>query len=127
MIWAILSITTLFVIGLVLKKVFPKLCAICFAVSVTWIIGFFFLEPLVLAILLGGSAVGLMYYWKLEFFRLPYLLTTFTFIYFILEEIDWQALTAVVAVWLIFGVISLLRDGATKSWFKKVVECCRNW
>lgn len=118
----ILVITALFVLGLGLRKFFPELCAVCFAVSAAWLAGLIVgYNPLILATLMGGSAVGLMYYLKLERFKLPFLLTAFASIHFVLlREFDWRVMAALAHVWLAFG---LLRG----EWLKKVVECCKNW
>lgn len=135
MFWIIFSVTGLFLLSLGLKKFFPRLCAICFAVSVTWAAGLVLRsDPTILAILMGGSAVGLMYYLagvlprRFMVFKLPYLVTAFVLIFFVLRaEFDPPSLLALLGVWILFGLMFLFRDGRTRAWFKKVVECCKNW
>ncbi len=100
MLWALISIVVLFFLSLGLKKLFPSLCAICFSVFATWLFGlllyfsgqiFIEIDPLVLALLMGGSAVGFLYYLNRHLpkrflvFRLPYLLTVFIVFYFFLN------------------------------------------
>lgn len=143
MLWALISIVVLFFLSLGLKKLFPSLCAICFSVFATWFLGLtlYFsgqnlieVEPLILALLMGGSAVGFLYYLgeilpeKFLTFRLPYLLTAFALFYFILKpEIDWLVIIFILAVWMLFGLVFLLRKKSTSGWFKKIIECCRSW
>lgn len=143
MLWALISIAVLFFLSLGLKKLFPSLCAICFSVFATWLIGlvlyfsgqiFIEIDPLVLALLMGGSAVGFLYYLNRHLpkrflvFRLPYLLTVFIVFYFFLKfEIDLPVLVFVFVIWVIFGLVFLLRNKTADGWFKKIIDCCRSW
>jgi hypothetical protein len=84
--------------------------------------------------LMGGSAVGLMYYLGSKFpkgfgfFKLPYLLTTLLAIQLVLtRSAQWLNWMVLGVVWVVFIVIYSMRNGAGKTWFHKVVECCRNW
>lgn len=62
----------LFPVGILLKGVFPHLCAICFATSAAWILGLLYMligldfvgeiDLIPLGIFMGGSVVGSMYY-----------------------------------------------------------------
>ncbi|MEK7461745.1 MAG: hypothetical protein AAB586_01610 [Patescibacteria group bacterium] len=132
---ATILIIIFFVLSLGLKKIFTKICAICFAVSGTWLVGLAIgLDLVILALLMGGTAVGLMYYLasalpeKFEFFKLPFLLSVFIVFYSILSRtLDILIILEVVVTWLLFGLIFLSRNGRTKNWFKIVVECCKNW
>lgn len=124
-----------FVLSLGLKKIFPKVCAICLAVSGTWLVGFAAgFDPVILALLMGGSAVGLMYYMvsilpeKFELFKLPFLLTILAIFSSILKmSIDKYVLALVLMAWLLLGLVFVFRNGRAKNWFKTVVECCKNW
>lgn len=71
-IYALVSITTLYfvfaLLGKIIKKIIgKKVCAICAAVSLTWLsllllwLAGFKIDPLVIAILMGQSIVGIMY------------------------------------------------------------------
>ena len=132
---AIIFIVVLFFVGLVLKKKFSGICAVCFAVFLTWLYGLVVgWDTTVLAVLMGGSAVGFMYYLGTKFpswfglFKLPYLITAFSLIYVILERDFNQTLVLVlVGVWIIFVTIYFLRNGRGAKWFRQVVECCKNW
>lgn len=131
----ILIILGLFVVALFLKSFLSQLCAICFAVSLTWLYGLYMgWNPVILATLMGGSAVGFMYYLgsrlpeNLFVFKLPYLVTALVLIWFILGNgLETRLLLALVGVWFVFVGIYLARHGVGKHWFKKVVECCKNW
>lgn len=124
-----------FLLGLFVRNFSKKVCAICLAVSLSWLYGLFAgWNPVVLAMLMGGSAVGLMYYWggkwpeKFGFFKLPYLLTAFVVIQLILEKsFETKLLVLLGGTWLVFFIIYGLRRRGGKKWFEKVVECCKNW
>jgi len=66
--WILLGILTLFIVLVILRKqVKHKICAICGAVSLTWItlliltyLGFA-IDPLIIGILMGESVTGIMY------------------------------------------------------------------
>lgn len=135
MFWATIFVVVAFLLALGLRVWFPQVCAICLATAVTWLYGLYAgWDPLIIVMLMGGSAVGLMYYlggkWpeKFGFFKLPYLLTAFTLVYIVINRtVEKSALLAIVIVWLAFITVFLMRNKAGKNWFEKVVECCRNW
>lgn len=143
MIYAVLVIVVFFVIGMLLRQYLKSLCAICFAVSATWIIGLVFslipgasglVEPLALGILMGGSVVGGLYYLgprirkELHIFKLPYVVTTFLMAYSVIEQsVDIESVIGVVVIWLIFFALYLLRNKSARDWFTKIVACCRDW
>ena len=135
MLGVLLLIFTLFVVLLGLRNLFPKICAICLAVTLTWLYGLFAgWDEVILALLMGGSAVGSMYYLgsklpeKFGVFKLPYLLSALVLAYAILEkEFNVLLFLFIVGLWIVFALVFLLRNGIGKNWFKKVVECCRNW
>lgn len=144
MIYPLLALVFLFIVGIFVKKFFSKLCAICFSVSATWLIGLGYMvfynsteiiNTTALGILMGGSAVGGMYFIfqhdntiKWEVFKFPYLSTAFAIIYFVLTwSIESIILIFLGALWIIFFLIYFLRDRQSSNWFKKIVECCKNW
>ena len=143
MFWLLILIVAIFFLTLGFKRVFSNLCAICLAVFFTWLIGlilffwdqnFIEIDSLALALLMGGSAVGFMYYLsgalpeKFLVFRLPYLLTAFTLFYFILNlTFDFSTVALLIIFWVIFGLVFLFRNKITGEWFKKIIECCKNW
>src|SRR3989344_2486368 len=97
----LISIFVLFFVFLFLKEFLPqriksKFCALCAAVTVTWLsflIVFynnFFQDKTILAILMGGTVVGVLYVlWrKYKFFLLPIFLTLVAIAYFIIEKFE---------------------------------------
>ena len=132
---AIVLIFIFFLLSLGLRVWFPRVCAICSAVTLTWLYGLFAgWDTAVLAMLMGGSAVGLMYYLGTKFpsgfgfFKLPYLLTAFVIIEFVLlRSLETSTLLVLVGVWAFFLIVYSSRNSGGKKWFKKVVECCKNW
>ena len=132
---AIILIFVFFIISLGLRLWFPRMCAICSAVTLTWLYGLFVgWDVVVLAILMGGSAVGLLYYLGTKFpsgfgfFKLPYLLTALVIIESVLlRSLETDSFLALVGVWGVFLIIYIFRNSGGKNWFKKVVECCKNW
>lgn len=135
MFWPIVIISVLFVIGLLLRSFLPRLCAICFAVSLTWLYGLYVgWDVTILALLMGGSSVGFMYYLanvlpeRFAVFKLPYLLTAFTVVFLVLKmEFDRSTFLILLGMWLLFGLLFIFRDTGAKIWFRKMVECCKNW
>ncbi len=140
----LLLIVLLFVLLLVLKRFLqrlPKICAICLAVSLSWIIllvlrqAGYVTDDLVLGILMGQSSLGIYYLLerkvseKLLVFRLPTLLTL-TLIVFTVVSKNWylDAWLLVLAVWFIIGTLYIYRNNKwAKSKVKSLIECCSNW
>jgi len=144
MMYLLTTIVVLFLVGILLQKVFPKLCALCFATSVAWVLGLGYLiiygsdantiDTLSVAILMGGSAAGSMYYissrvkesWQI--FKLPYLVTLFSFIYIVLTLQSYiELILGVVLLWLLFFIVYLFRNTRMQTWAQKIIECCKNW
>lgn len=138
----LLSIILLFIVFLALRTVFRlKLCAICASVSGTWIIFlllFYFgyaIDPVLIGILLGGTAVGLMYFLekkmqeKYGIFRLAFYLTAIVIAYMLLGGIITMPAVAILAfLWLLSALLFWGREKkGVKSWAKKIIECCKNW
>ncbi|MEX0672728.1 MAG: hypothetical protein WDZ82_01255 [Candidatus Paceibacterota bacterium] len=142
-----ISIIALFLGGLAAKSLFPGLCALCFATAGTWLLGlsvFVFsleaslgiqeIDPVMLAVLMGGSAVGLLYYLSARlpeqygFFKLPFLLTLFWLVYLMLaHEHMFGAAILVAGVWAVFIGMFSLKDTHTRQWVTKIIACCRDW
>ena len=139
-------IVVFFPIGILLRKAFPNLCALCFAVSAAWLIGLLspimdgFVTPSLfnstsLGILMGGSAVGGMYYIfsklaeEKQLFKLPYVITAFALISTVLTgEVIGEVVAGIVALWLVFFLLYAGRNNARfKGSIKRVIECCKNW
>lgn len=145
MMYLLLSVTVLFVVGILLRKFFPEMCAICFAVFTTWLVGLVgylvfdtssigSIDSTTLGVLMGGSAVGGMYYlfkdkvesWQI--FKLPYLITAFGLVYMVLSKnIEANIVILIISLWIVFFLIYFSRNKQGAKWFKEIVECCKNW
>jgi len=95
-----------------------------------------FKERVLLAALMGESAVGLYYFFekkfseKYHFFRLPFLLSETWGIFLLLgntQEI-FSVLFFLSFLWILFGGIFIFRENKRVGRLvKKLVECCKNW
>jgi len=147
-IFSILSaITVLFLVILLVKGIFKKLfkkefCAICVAVSLTWISllilywSNIFDNTLILAMLIGESTVGIFYLVEakvrkeLTLFRLPFLLTLIVVGYSLIEVPDdlTKITISLIILWAIFILAYVYGNNSKISYFiKKIVECCKKW
>lgn len=118
-----------------------KLCALCGAVSLTWIIllVLFYLrtaiDPVLIGVLMGGSVVGLMYLLeqklpeKYQLFKLPFFLTLVALVYGLLDKsFSGQALLILGVIWILAGIVYAGRHvDVFKSLSKKIIDCCKNW
>jgi hypothetical protein len=133
----LIGITSLFLVLLILKSLFKgKFCAICVAISLTWIsllILYFlniFSDKLIIAILMGMTALGIYYTVEkkvkseLTVFRLPFLLTLIFIIYSVLESFILNSIIVIAVIWIIFFLIYLSKNNKL---VKKLVECCKKW
>lgn len=141
MLFVIGSIVFLFFILLVAKEFLPEklktnFCALCGAVSLTWftfLILYFvglFSDKIILALLMGGSVVGFLYFvgkkvidsWKL--FRLPFFLTLLITTYSVIElSFDIRTFIVIILLWLVFSVFFLYRNTGI---MQKIIACCRD-
>ena len=136
--WLLLGITALFFILLIIKNIFniKKFCAICLSISLTGIallILYFlgiFSDKIIIAILMGHTSLGLYYVLekkarkKFLIFRLPYLLTSISIIYFILDGFIINGLYLILGLWALFLIIYLFKFNKLA---KKIIECCKRW
>ena len=143
MFWLLLLLVALFLLAMLLRTVFPGLCAICFAVFGTWLVGILlhvsgqtmiYIDGYMLALLMGGSAVGFMYYLastlpeRYQLFKFPYLLTTFSVLYFVLNaRADFRVPLLLAVLWAGFGLVFLARHQRGKRLFHTLIACCRDW
>ncbi|MDP3880770.1 MAG: hypothetical protein Q8Q32_01125 [bacterium] len=138
----LIIIAVLFLLFLLLRAVFSlKVCAICAAVSGSWIVLlllFYFgfgVDAVLIAILLGGSIVGLMYLLEgtlakqYGIFRLPYFLSALVIAYMLLGgAIEIAAVFALATIWLLAIIVFWGRKKkGFKDLVKKIIECCREW
>jgi len=134
------------------KIIKVKICAICAAVSLTWlgslVLKFFGypIDNLIIGILMGGSVVGIMYKtegyfkkknWSFWFVRLVIIIGGFSLIYFLLQE-NYLNFLITLGLVLILSFITLLAqlkpapapnyDGLSKDAIdelkKKLENCC---
>lgn len=139
---AILSVVVLFAVLAALRSALRlRVCALCAAVSITWLALLALLyagknvDPLIIGIFAGGSAVGLMYFLgeklseRFMIFRLPFLLTLFILIHIVLVGgVSGSAITVLTSLWAVFIAIYFLRHTKGLSTLsKKIIECCKNW
>ena len=98
----LIGISVLFFVLLGIKSIFKKklqkLCTICASISLTWILLLVlylfgkFQDLTIIALLLGGSVVGIFYLWERKtkktklIFRLPVMITLIYIAYFILYQ-----------------------------------------
>lgn len=143
----LLVIAVLFFVMLLIKNIFKsyfkkEFCAICAAVSVTWL-GLLVLywlklfdDPLILALLLGESTIGIFYLVEakvrkeLTIFRLPFLFTLILIGYSLISIPDdlTKAIVLVVVLWLLFAFAYVYRNNSRVSAIvEKIVKCCKRW
>ncbi|MBS3903606.1 MAG: hypothetical protein KGZ30_04530 [Anaplasmataceae bacterium] len=139
----LLLLTLFFIIGFVVRNFFWKnLCALCFSVSLTWVVlvyGYWLKgagDPVVLGILLGGSAVGGVYYLfskigeRYQIFKFPLLLSTFWFVYqlFGFSNTLREEITLIAVLWSVFLIIFIFYTNQKwRSFGRKIIDCCKNW
>jgi len=140
----LIILTILFVLYAVFKFTLGlKVCALCAAVSTTWLgllvmrlIGFE-IDSLVIGILMGGSAVGIMYLLEKNIpktygiLKFPFLMTLFTFIYVFLTDFTEGSITyfMILSLWVVFLIIFFMQKsgGAFKKIANQLMTCCKNW
>ena len=136
------AITLLFFLLVGIKEITKnKLCAICGAVALTWIILLIlfwkgiFQDTTILALLMGQSLLGIYYIWEKKvreqflILRLPLLLTLTLLAYIFLKGIPQKEVFILIAIlWIIFSFIFLTKQNKKMQTFvKKLVECCKKW
>lgn len=136
-------LTALFVVALVVKtKTGSRICAICAAVSGTWIALLLmywvgnYQSHLLLAILFGQSVVGGMYFGKhslpnkFDVFTLPYVLTA-TAIGYVLIGGRWptgEVTVFLAATWMVAVFLLAYRENErVRGVSEAVIDCCRDW
>ena len=134
----LIGITGLFFLLLILKNLFniKKACTICMSVTLTWIsllVLYFlniFADKIIIAILMGHTSLGVFYVLEKKIkkrfllFRLPYLLTNITLIYYVLRGFTISSLYLILGLWILFFIIYLFKFNKL---IKKITACCRKW
>lgn len=138
-----LSIIVLFFVLLFFQgRTKRKFCAICAAVSLSWVFFLvlfylgYFSDLIILGILMGESAVGLYYLLekrmgeRFYLFRLPFLLTI-TFIFYLILKWSDEVLSIALLIgglWFLFGFVYFYKNSkAFKGLVKNLINCCKNW
>src|SRR3989338_1322359 len=144
----LIAITVLFFVFLIVKNLLTKfkdLCALCGAVSLTWI-GLLVLLKLnriqdttIIALLMGQSTIGLFYLLQakgkgknriMNLLSLPiYLvLTTGGLALLALPEDIKRTLIFLLAVWIIFGGLLMYQTNPYINRItKSIIACCKRW
>ena len=140
----LIALTVLFVFYIVLRFVLKlKVCALCASVSTTWLgllvmkLFGFEIDPLIMGILMGGSAVGIMYLLekkmseKYSILKFPFLLTLFTLTYIVLTDFGEGLLIYLIILflWVVFLTVFLMGENVEvfKKIGNKLIEFCKNW
>lgn len=143
LLWVLLTIVGLF-FGLMMFRSLTgwRFCVLCASVSGTWILylmlyGWGLFEHLLLiAVLTGGTVVGLYYGVEqrtpeaMHVFRLPFFLTLLLIAYALLgaaEQIG-TAVSMLALLWLVFiGIYLYQHNPKVHRLANHLIECCRNW
>ncbi len=142
----LLIITGMFFLLLIIKELFKdntkkKICVICLAVSLTWVmlLILYFLNifdnNVILALLMGETVLGVYYLAEskvkeeLKIFRLPFLLTLTLAAYSVIVYEDLiKSAILILLLWGFFTVIYVYRKNSSLNRFvKKIIECCKRW
>lgn len=140
---ATLLLIAYFALALIVQKITSKaFCAMCVSVTLSWltllILDFksIYTNPLIIGILMGGSAVGLVYYLfrgksNLEMFKFPLLISLFWLVYSLLQDSSllWVRDASILGgLWVFFIFIHMFyQNGKMRDWGKRIIECCKNW
>ncbi|MEK7176847.1 MAG: hypothetical protein AAB719_00915 [Patescibacteria group bacterium] len=140
---ALILMVGFFVLSLIARTITRKdFCALCASVTLTWLTLLILrftgaeVDSLVLAILLGGSAVGLMYYFfsgksdMVQIFKFPFVISLFWAISLVLlVNGEWlRDLGIIILVWIVFFTVYLFyKNDRLKEIGRKLIECCKNW
>lgn len=118
-----------------------KICALCAAAASTWLVllVLFFInqsaDPVLIAVLMGGSVVGLMYLLvdklpeRFGIFKLPFFLTGVSLTYVILiGRLELSAGLVLGLLWLLSIILFISRGESNLGrWAQKIIACCKNW
>lgn len=140
MLSAFLLISLMFIASLVFRrKSSRKLCAICAAVALSWLILLVlykvgsYSSGLLVGILMGQSITGFFYFGQkrlpkaLRIFTLPYFLSMTAIAYFLISDnFVWPAFLFLAALWVIAWLIFINRSDPAKKLAETVIDCCED-
>ncbi|PIZ76056.1 hypothetical protein COY05_02645 [Candidatus Peregrinibacteria bacterium CG_4_10_14_0_2_um_filter_38_24] len=139
------SITILFLLFIIFRAFLKiRVCALCASVGLTWVALLtlyrlnLFNNPLLIALLIGNSVVGLYYLVekkiseKFHVFRLPFFLTLLLVGYSLIGIFDFaeiaSSIVLVLGLWGVFGLMYFYRNNSRfKSSVSHIIDCCKNW
>lgn len=140
-----------FVLFLIIKSISKrKFCVLCASVSCTWLVLLVLLwlgkfnDRLLIALLMGGSIVGILYLLekkiaekkvpeKYLLFRLPLYLTMVSLGYLVLRAArpSFIVIITLLMLWLLFMLIFFYQHNpklhSVASVAEKLIACCKNW
>ena len=138
----LLGMVFLFFILLLAKQILHwEYCVLCVTISLSWItlLTLYWLRLydnlLFIALLLGGTIVGIYYVVEkkvkedVTLFRLPFLLTMICLGYFLVTfSMEGSVVGVLAAVWILCAILYNYR---TNSYFtlsvQKMIACCKKW
>jgi len=141
MLLVFLLISLVFIAGLIYnQKSKKKICAICAAVALTWLLLFMlykaeiYKDTVLLSLLMGQSITGFYYLGlkrlpkSLRIFTLPFFLSlTMIFYFLITEKIILAAFGLLTVLWLAAWVVFINRNDPGKKPLARAVEnCCED-
>lgn len=135
------ALTLLYLVFLLLAKVFKQICAVCLAIVTTWaaLLAVYHLDQfddqLLLGLLMGQSITGVYYFvfkrmpesWRL--FQLPTLIGLIYLAYTAITlEFNALAVIFLAGVWAVVLLIFFTKDKpAMGRLAKSIIECCSKW
>lgn len=120
-----------------------RFCVLCASVSAAWaalLVLYWrgaFHSPELIALLMGGSAVGIHHFVEGRVgeqhavFRLPLLLTLFFVAYLPFADLNpgliWGA-SVIASLWVLFGIVHVFRHNERlRAMAAHIIRCCREW
>ena len=132
----LVGVATYFLAGLVKSAVPFRVCQVCVAVAVSWmVLGAFslageFRDPVLLALLVGQSIVGVYYALEkrarksLLIFRLPFLLTVTVLVYSLVRPVETVGFLVLGLIWTTFLILAIVRSQVGTRVIHRFTDCC---
>ncbi len=137
-------ITAIFFLSMAVKSITKlKICALCMSISSTWL-GLLILywterfnNPVILALLIGNSIVGIYYLLekkvseRLHILKFPFFLSMVFVGYGLVKPEAWNSLPTILlltGLWLLFGFLFAYQNTPKLTGLvKSIINCCKNW
>jgi hypothetical protein len=139
----LLAITALFILLIAVQSFFQfRFCALCLSSFLTWfsllvLYWFGFFHNLVfIAVLVGGSAVGIFHLAekklpeKFYIFKLPFFLSLLFIAYLLVGASSGllRALIFLFLLWVFFSAVYFYRNNPNfKNFARRLIACCKDW